>query len=510
MEAILKNVKGAAADRLILLAKGDKDYGGDDDLDTSARGLVRRAIRGGMFRGARGEVFHLLLEKRSATGCLTMLGLGEREKIDGETLRRAFGALARATRRDAPRRASAGDIQLRLADAPSREVLEKVGWEAGVRAMVEGYVLGGYSFDACKSKRKSPGGAPLRLVLGPGAIGTRRQREARAGLRIARAVAEGVRLARDLANTPGNDLYPETLAREARRLARSTSLSCRILGPRELARLSMGAMLGVAQGSAHPPRLIVLEYRPGGRARKTLAIVGKAVTFDSGGISLKPAKGMEEMKFDMAGGAAVLGAMATLARLRPKVRLIGIAAAVENLPGGSAIRPGDVLRSASGKTIEVISTDAEGRLVLADAIHYARRFRPDAVIDIATLTGAVVVALGHAASGLISTDRDLARRILSAADSSGERVWELPLYKEYSSAVRSKVADVKNAAGREAGALTAAAFLAGFADGLSWAHLDIAGTAWTERTAGYLPVGATGVGVRLLTDLALSLAKGRG
>jgi leucyl aminopeptidase len=288
-------------------------------------------------------------------------------------------------------------------------------------------------------------------------------------------------------------------------MARARDLTVRILEQRELKRLGMGGILGVGQGSDRPPRLIVVRYRPRRRPRKIVVLVGKSITFDSGGLSIKPAKGMEEMKYDMSGGAAVLGALQAFSRLKPPVEVIGILPASENVIGGSALRPGDILRSASGKTIEIINTDAEGRLVLADALHYAQRFKPDFLIDLATLTGACLVALGTQVSGMVTNDKELSRKVFEAGERAGERVWELPLYDEFIEATKSQIADLKNSAGRNAGAITAAAFLSHFVGKTKWCHLDIAGTAWSDRESGHLAPGATGMGVRLMVEFVTAL-----
>ncbi|HEU5311419.1 MAG TPA: M17 family metallopeptidase, partial [Candidatus Eisenbacteria bacterium] len=292
----------------------------------------------------------------------------------------------------------------------------------------------------------------------------------------------------------------------ARTVARAGGLRSTILGKRELARERMGAILGVSQGSDRPPCLIVLEYRPGGwrPSKGTVVLVGKAVTFDSGGLSIKPANRMEEMKYDMSGGAAVLGAMQAISILGAKRRVVGIIPATENVISGSAMRPGDIIRSAAGKTIEVINTDAEGRLILADALHYAKRYEPEYVLDFATLTGACRVALGNQVSGMVTNDRLLGKAVFEAGERCGERVWELPLYDEFVEATRSQVADIKNSTGRNAGAITAAAFLSHFVAGLRWCHLDIAGTAWAEKDSGLFTAGATGVGVRLAVEVVSS------
>jgi len=265
-------------------------------------------------------------------------------------------------------------------------------------------------------------------------------------------------------------------------------------------RMGMNALLGVARGSREAPKLIVMSYRGAGRKQRPLALVGKAITFDSGGISLKQAEKMEEMKSDMAGGAAVLGTLQAVAELKMPVNIVGVVPATENLPDGRAYKPGDILRTMSGKTVEVLSTDAEGRLILADALHYAQRYNPEAIIDIATLTGACIVALGSQVTGMMGTDEKLKELIRKAAEETGELVWELPLWENYQEMVKSDVADLKNSAGREGGAISAAAFLSKFADPVPWVHLDIAGPAWLTKDRPYQPKGASGIGVRLFVQ----------
>jgi leucyl aminopeptidase len=281
----------------------------------------------------------------------------------------------------------------------------------------------------------------------------------------------------------------------------SGQLKATIFGPSDLKRMKMGALLGVGRGSAQPPRLIMVDYKPKGRVRKTICIVGKGITFDTGGISLKPAESMEKMKYDMSGGATVLGAMNALGRLKPAgVRVIGLVAAAENMPGGRALKPGDVLTASNGMTIEVNNTDAEGRLVLSDALSYAHRFKPDAVIDLATLTGAVVIALGSQCAGALGNDQDLVDAVIASGKRTGERLWQLPTWPEYNDLLKSDIADMKNSGGREAGTIAGAMFLAQFAAGYPWVHLDIAGVAWNDRDKPYGPRGAVGFGVRLLID----------
>jgi leucyl aminopeptidase len=323
-----------------------------------------------------------------------------------------------------------------------------------------------------------------------------------AGARVERTatICRGVKLARDLVSQPGNVVTPAYLADTARELAARHNLECRVYEYEELEKLGMNALLAVGRGSAEAPRLIVLEYRGAVERSRPVVLVGKGITFDSGGISIKPGAGMEEMKTDMAGSAAVLGAMQAAAGLELPLNLVGIIPTAENMPDGKAYKPGDVVTSLSGTTIEITNTDAEGRLILCDALHFALQFRPAAMIDLATLTGACVVALGHEASGLMGNDRRLISSLKQAGERCGERVWELPLWDGYGEAMKSDIADLKNAGSRDGGSITAGWFLKQFVGSTRWGHLDIAGTAWVDKARPCSPKGATGVGVRLLIE----------
>ena len=480
-------------------------------LDPVLGRAAARAVREEAFRGETGENLAVFSPGRGRLGSVTLLGLGAEGKATLESVRRAFGSFGRRAARGRKE-----DVALPL-DAPAmKKLVEHFGLEGLVEAIALAWEIGGYAFDAYKTEGRSGGRKPVRLLLSGRMFGgTRGAARAVAGARTvvertiqrASAIARAVNFARDLSNTPPNDLGPEGLGRHARSVARAGKLRFSLLGKADLARRGMGAILAVAQGSERPPCLITLEYRPRRPARRTLVLVGKAITFDAGGLSIKPAKGMEEMKFDMAGGAAVLGAMKAVAELRPSLRVVGIIPAAENVIGGSAMRPGDIIRSAAGKTIEVINTDAEGRLILADALHHARRFRPDYIVDFATLTGACLVALGSQVSGMFTNDEGLGKEVFEAGERSGERVWKLPLYEEFVELTKSPVADLRNSTGRNAGAITAAAFLSRFVDGVKWCHLDIAGTAWTEKDTGGFVAGATGVGVRLAVELVRALER---
>lgn len=370
-------------------------------------------------------------------------------------------------------------------------------------SITEGLVLADYSFDKYKTKNDKKNEATragdLQFILHDGGL---HHNQVRQGMNRGRRAALAARTARDMANEPGNVWTPARFARFARELARKNDLRCRIFDKPALKNLGMGGILAVNQGSAVPPKLVVLEYH-GSKKWPTLMLVGKGLTFDSGGISLKPAAGMEDMKYDMCGGAAVICAMQVIARERPKgLNVVALVPATENLSGASAIKPGDIITHYGGTTSEVINTDAEGRLILADALAYGiATYKPDAVVDLATLTGAVIVGLGHHRTGLLSTDDSLSERILAAGDMAGEPLWRLPLGAEYSKQIESEIADIRNIGGKGGGTITAACYLQEFVGKTPWAHLDIAGTAWNFTKKSYIPKGPSGIAVRTLVNL---------
>jgi leucyl aminopeptidase len=390
--------------------------------------------------------------------------------------------------------------------ALSQLSFKKSGFEERVQAIAEGVLLADYRYDLYQPKNQP--GRPIRLEKVTLLIDAKMDTaKAKAALSAAEAICSGVCFARDLVNAPGNLKSPEYLAMQAVSMAEQTGIKAQLLDQRELERQGFGATLGVAQGSERPPYLIVLEYSGGHADAKPIALVGKGVVFDAGGISLKPAEKMDEMKMDMGGAAAVLGAMRAAAEMKLPINLVAVVPAVENMPSGTAIRPGDILTSLSGKTIEVLNTDAEGRLILADALTYVGRYQPRVVVDLATLTGACIIALGHQAAAVLGNHDSLIRQLLKAGERSGERLWQLPLWEEYGALIKSDFADVKNTGGRPAGAITAAAFLQEFAAKYTWAHLDIAGMAWEERGQAGRPKGGTGFGVRALIEYLRAEAK---
>ena len=452
-------------------------------FDRAAGGQVRRVLEAEQFKAKAGQVTHLHANGRR----IVVAGLGPRAETTAEVLRRAAAAGARRAR-DLGARALAAEV---LGDRlPARQ---------RAQALVEGALLGTYGFERYR-REKAERAVGALTVVEPDA---RRARDVADGVHRGETFARATALARDLVNTPAKDLSPTDLARVAVRLAKEQRLAVRVYDRAECRRLGMGAFLGVAAGSAEPPKFVHLTYSPGGRpagrARKRIALVGKGVTFDSGGLDLKTSEGMLRMKYDMAGAAAVLGIMGALPALRPPVEVHGLIAATENMPSGSATRPGDVLRAMNGTTIEVGNTDAEGRLTLADALCYAvRRVEADEIVDVATLTGACVVALGPLCAGLMANDAALAGRLLRAAEAAGEPCWQLPLIDEYKEHLKSEVADLNNVGPRGGGAITAGLFLKEFAGATRWAHLDVAGPAFTEKDLPLAPKGATGVAVRTL------------
>jgi leucyl aminopeptidase len=367
-------------------------------------------------------------------------------------------------------------------------------------ALIEGIEFSRYTFERFRTKKDPPFNfREINLLTGKKAPGAKIRRQ----INQRRMIMKAVNYARTLCDTPANHLTPKILADEVvTHFKEKKGFRVDILDEKKLRKLKMGAFLSIAGGSAEPPRLILIHYRSGRKNARTLGLAGKGITFDSGGISLKPHKGMEEMKYDMAGAAAVIGIMDTLPHIKPRFNVIAAIPAAENLPGGSAVKPGDVVTACNGKTIEIINTDAEGRLLLADVLAYlADVFKPDYMIDFATLTGSVVVALGSAAAGLFGNNQVLLKNIRHAAEESGESVWEMPMWDEYRRELRSEVADIKNVGGREAGSITAAKFLEFFVGDIPWSHLDIAGTAYGLKHRPYLGKGATGAGIRLTVEL---------
>jgi len=460
------------------------------DLDKALDGAFKRAVRDGEFSAKVNQSLLLPAGSKLPWERVLLVGLGKEKGAGAERLRQAAATAASQLQGK-----KFGHFVLHLPTF----ALPRLSRPRQTQAVAEGLLLATYRFDRYRTENKEDLPTELRQVTL--LVEERSQlKEVEEGAQRAQNLCGGVFLARDLVNEPGNVKAPRYLAEKAHAMAEAVGIKCTVLDQATLQKEGFGGLLGVAQGSVREPCLIVLEYHGGNGDAQPIALVGKGVVFDAGGISLKPAEKMDEMKMDMAGAAAVLGTMQAAAMLKLPVNLVGIIPAVENLPSGTAMRPGDILTSLSGKTIEVLNTDAEGRLILADALTYCRRFKPRVVIDLATLTGACIIALGNHASAVLGNHDGLVKKLLQAGDRSGERLWQLPLWDDYSAQIKSDVADVKNTGGRPAGTITAAAFLQKFTDGLTWAHLDIAGTAWEEKGRPYVPKGGSGVGVRLLIE----------
>jgi leucyl aminopeptidase len=464
-------------------------------VDRATRGAIRWLLRRGDFAGRFLETA-VLYPRGVRAQRVILIGLGRARDLDLGRVRRAAALGARRARA-----LGAGTLAT-VAHGAGRGGLDPA---RAAQATAEGSILGHYRFTSYQRDAGTPALRRIEVLEHDAALARTLAPAVERGARWAEAVC----LARDLINTPGQDLVPERLAARAREIGRDTGARVEVLGVPQLERLGMGAVLAVGRGSVHPPRFIVLD-RPArgtgarrGRTRAggpTIVLIGKGVTFDTGGISIKPRENMHRMKYDMSGAAAVLGVFSALPELDLPFRVVGLIPSAENMPGGRALKPGDVVRSMDGTTIEVTNTDAEGRLLLADALGYARRFAPVAVVDLATLTGAITLALGHLAAGLFTGDETLARELTAAAEASGERVWRMPLWDDYAPEMRSDTADILNSSVREGGACLAAIFLKRFAGGMPWAHLDIASTAWSPVDRPHEPRGGTGWGVRLLLE----------
>ena len=466
------------------------------ELSDATGGAVDRALASKEIQGKPYELFLTPLLKLGGGWKATrvaLIGAGPAADFNLERLRRLATAAALAARqRHVVRMAFVhrlpANVSIDAADA--------------AQVITEGLTLAGFSGDGYKSHdRGGPAPEQMLIVAPPGSSVSALERAVERG----RVLGESSNIARELCNEPSNILTPSVFAERGAAIAREAGLAVEVLDEDEIARLHMGLLLGVSRGSAEPPRVIVMTHEPpGAPAGPVLGLVGKGITFDTGGISIKPADGMERMKDDMAGGAAVIGAMRAISLLRAPIKVIGIVPASENMPGGRATKPGDILTSAGGKTVEVLNTDAEGRLILGDGLWYAQRLGATHLVDVATLTGACVIALGKVASGLFGQPEAWVDSVRRASARAGDRAWPLPLYDEYTEQLRSEIADIVNTGGRPAGACTAAIFLKEFAGGVPWAHLDIAGTAWADDAKPWQPKGPTGVAVRTLAELAFT------
>ncbi len=456
------------------------------ELDSLLSGMIAELLQTGDFAGKLNQTALVYSGGKIKSKRVVLVGLGQRQKFDLDKIRQAAGTVCKKAK------------ELKIKSFSSQVYggkLRGFSLQDCSQAMVEGTFLAAYQLTDYRTVDKEDLFEVDHITL----VDSERANipKIQKGAMLGEVFSWGTNLARDLINHPANVMTPTELAQVALGLSKAHKFKCQVLSLPEIKKLKMGALLGVAQGSNHPAKFIILEHIPKAKRGGTVVLVGKGITFDSGGISIKPSEKMEEMKADMSGAAAVLASVSGAARMNLPVHLVGLIPATENLPSGTAQRPGDILTSYSGKTIEVINTDAEGRLILADALSYADKFKPKAVLDIATLTGACVVALGHAGAGMMGNDANLKRRVIRASEKSGEKVWELPLWEEYEEQIKSDLADVKNTGGRPAGTITAGLFLKRFVGNYPWVHLDIAGMDLEEKGKPYTPKGAIGFGVRL-------------
>lgn len=465
-------------------------------LDGKLDGRISAVTSSGDFKGKQGETM-LLYPPAGRIGAerVLLVGVGKQADLDLERIRRAGGTAVKAV-------AKLGLERFATTMHHAELVEDRITARSAARALAEGVTLGSYVFDELKTVAETPKTrvAELEILEKVDA----KAAEIEEGARVGAIVAAGENVARTLGNLPGNVATPTYLAERSKEIGDEHGMKVTVLGRKELEKEGLHALLAVAAGTEQEPRLIVMEHRRGPKGQKPIVLVGKGLTFDAGGISIKPAQNMEDMKFDMCGGAAVIGAMQAIGELGVEANVIGIVPSSENLISGRAMKPGDIIQSHLGKSIEIINTDAEGRLILADALSYLRRFEPAAVIDAATLTGACVIALGHEASAVMSNDESLLDEVRAAADRAGERVWPLPMHQEYREQLDSDYADIKNSGGRPAGTITAGWFLREFVGDFPWAHVDIAGTAWGDGKLAYHAKGATGVPTRLFVEWVLS------
>ncbi len=466
---------------------------GYEDIDKAVGGVLSELVELGDFSGKANETILLYPKSIKNVKRILIVGLGDREKFDLNILRQAAGTAVRVAERIGAEKCS---LALHVL-AGDEFAYDEIG-----QAIAEGAIVGRYAFKDYVSQSDDKDKKDIsNMTITITESSLRVAKELKKGCSVGVIIGESQNQTRMIANKPGNEINPATLAKEAEKLARKWGLKCRVFDEKALAKLKMNAILAVGSGSVNRPRLIMLEHI-GNKNKKTpdIAVVGKAITFDSGGICLKPSSGMEAMKFDKSGGCAVLGIMEAVARLKLKLNVIGLIPSAENMPSQTSYRPGDIIRTYSGKTVEVQNTDAEGRMILSDALNYVAKMKPRAIIDMATLTGACVIALGTHHAGLFSNDDELAELLIGAGRRSGEKLWRLPCGEEYLEQMKSKVADLKNIGGREGGPCTAAAFLGEFVEGLPWAHIDIAGMADTNEEKPYRNIGATGFPVRMILE----------
>lgn len=488
----------------LFLYKGDKKLTGQKkDLDKAVGGRILEVLNSNDFTYDLNSTLLIHCDDKSNTKRVLLIGLGDKKELTLEKAKQSIGTAVKAANKLKQK-----NLCIFMNEVDSEKLnLEKSNFETFGSTIGEAALLSLYKFTDFKTDKESKKGNSLNSIE---VISTEKSMVSsiKKGVELGMLLAEGTNFARDLAMTPPNVATPTYLMQAGKSICKESKMKFTALDSQKMEKLGMDALLGVGKGSVEPPFLFTMEYNCGKKNADTIAFVGKGITFDTGGISLKPSKKMEEMKFDMCGSAAVLGMMKIVSRLKPDVNVTGVVVTAENQPGGNAQNPGDVVTAYNGTTIEIINTDAEGRLVLADGLAYTvDKIKPKAMINLATLTGAVVVALGHYATGMMGNNDELKAKVKSASESAGEMVWELPLYPEYDEHLKSTTADIKNSNGPGAGATYGGCFLQKFVGDTPWVHLDIAGTAWGVPEKSYLPKGPTGVGVRLLSKFALAWKK---
>ena len=464
-------------------------------IDKALAGAISQLVSQGEIKGKLNEITIIHSLGRLPTARVVVAGLGKQQELSQDKVRGAMAETCRFLQKKGVNT---------IAAVAQGAGVAGINLGGAAQVVTEGALLGVYSFRRHITKEAEYGEIEQLTIADANEANLPILEQ---GCHKGRVLAEATNLARDMVNEPANYMTPTHMAEMATKLAGTYRLEISVLEQEQMQELGMGALLGVAQGSRQSPKFIVLHYRGSHSSETDIALIGKGITFDSGGISIKPSEKMEEMKGDMAGGAAVMAAMSAIAQLKPKINVMAIIPATENLPGGNALKPGDILTAMDGKTIEIISTDAEGRLILADAVGYAKKFNTRSIVDVATLTGACRVALGDVCTGAFSNNQRLADKVVAAGAEAGELIWPMPMYEQYKEQNKSDVADIKNIGGRYGGAITAAQFLAEFAGDTPWVHLDIAGTNLSDKERGSLVKGATGVPVRTLVNLVLSLSK---
>jgi len=497
IQVVTGDIAAVKTDAIILNSfKGAKTLSGDiAAVDKALDGAISQLVKQGVIKGNLNEITLVHSLGKLPAGRVVIVGLGKKQELSIDKVRGAIAETCRYLRKN-----GATNITTILQGAG----VNKISREGAAQAIAEGARLGLYTFRRYITKKDKETGEIKSLLI----VGSEKEKPAlEKAVNKSTIIAEASNWARDIVNEPANNMTPSQMADAARKLADTYGLSIEVLEKERMTKLGMGGLLGVSQGSQQPPKFIILGYKGKPTTDIDLVLAGKGITFDSGGISIKPSEGMADMKGDMAGGASVMATLMAVARLKPKINVTALVPATENLPSGTAMKPGDIIKAMNGETIEVLNTDAEGRLILADALSYAVKLKAKAIIDAATLTGACMVALGKICTGVFSNNQELADKVLAAGKEAGELSWQLPMFEEYREQLKSDIADIKNIGNRYGGAITAAKFLADFVGDTPWVHLDIAGPADSDKEKGYLVKGATGIPVRTFINLVLDMAK---